>query len=255
MRSLRSCALVLMAVLFTPIDIARAETVTLFVTNAYTSVVADVVPAFEARTGHKVNVQNDASNPLLKRASAGEAFDVIVLTPSESIQTLADKGYVLPDSIRGLSKGSLAMAVRIGTPHPKIDTVEEFIQALLQAHKVAYSDPAIGGVSGVYLSKLFKRLNIEEKLSGNLLPRPGPGVAQSLLSGEAEVSVQQLSELMIPGVEIVGQLPDEIQLYSITSGAISANAKNPKAAQELMEAFVSKETKALLPGKGLSPME
>jgi len=247
----------LVASLLIPASSAFAANITFFVSNAYTTVVADVVPGFEARTGHKVDVQNGTSASLSKRILGGDAFDLIVLTPTEDLQPIADAGFIVPSSIRGLAKGYLGMGVKAGAPHPKIDTVDQFKEALLNAHKISYTDPASGGLSGVYMAELFKRLNIEDKLikKDSLLPLRPLDAPESLLSGKADLSLQQVAVLMVPGIEIVGPLPGELQYYFTRSGAISSKSKNPEAAKLLLEALSSKETKALLPSKGMMPID
>ena len=54
--------------------------------------------------------------------------------------------------------------------------------------------------------------------------------------GEAEIGVQQLCELTpVPGIDIVGPLPEPMQKLTHFSAGIPANARNPQGAAALME--------------------
>jgi len=253
---MRRCVLFILAVsLLVPISAARAETITFFSTNAYATVMADVLPAFEKRTGYKVDVQYDSSIAHTKRIFNGEAFDLIVfsLEEPETLQPIADKGFIVPESICNVARGRLGMGVKAGTPHPKIGTVEQLKETLLQARKIAYTDPATGGLSGIYVEEIFKILGIEDKIRAKdamLKLRVGRDAPGKLISGEADISVHNIAVLTVPGVEIVGPLPEELQHYMNFFGAISTKAKNPEAAKALLEVLNSQETKALLPSKG-----
>ena len=82
----------------------------------------------------------------------------------------------------------------------------------------------------------------------------GPNGRVSVLvsSGEAEIGLQQVSELQDnPGVEVVGMLPAELQQITIYSAGITAIAKEPDAARALIKQLTSPEALALYKTKGL----
>ena len=124
---------------------ARADDIKVLTAGAFKPIVVAAVPAFEARTGHRVEVQNDTAGALSRRIAAGERFDVLMLTPA-LLQPLGASGRVAADSIVPLAKVSIGVAVKAGAPLPSVATVEAFRQALLDARRVAYIDPASGAV-------------------------------------------------------------------------------------------------------------
>ena len=73
------------------------------------------------------------------------------------VADLARAGEVDAASVQPVAKAVIGVAVKAGQPLPPLATVEDFKQAVLRAHKVAYIDPASGGCSGIYLDGLFKR--------------------------------------------------------------------------------------------------
>ena len=99
--------------------LTRADTIKVLTTGAFKQVVVALVPAFEVRTGHKVEVQNDTAGALAKRIAAGESFDVLVLTPG-GLKTLATEGKVTASSVATLAKVAIGVAVKAGAPQPAI---------------------------------------------------------------------------------------------------------------------------------------
>ena len=104
--------------------------------------------------------------------------------------------------------------------------MEGFKQTLLAAKAVAYIDPASGGTSGIYVSGLVDRLGIGAEVKRKAVLVHGGTSADRVVSGEAEVAVQQISELLpVKGVVLVGPLPPEIQNYTVYSAGIAAGTR------------------------------
>jgi molybdate transport system substrate-binding protein len=249
----RLATLLLLPILALPAGAVRADTIKVLTTGAFKQVVVAMVPAFEARTGHKVQVDNDTAGGLARRVAAGEAFDVLVLTPA-GLRPLADGGKVAADSIVPLAKVGIGVAVKAGAPQPAIGTVEEFRQAVLAARKVAYIDPAAGGSSGIYLDGLFQRLGIADAVRAKAVLVPGGLVAERLVTGEADLAIHQVSEILpVAGVSLVGPLPDAIQNYTTYAGATSAAASRSPAATGFLAALSGPDAVDTIRAKGMQP--
>ena len=234
---------------------AQADTLKVLTAGAFKQVVVAMAPAFETRTGHKLEIQNDTAGALLRRVGAGETFDVLMLTPA-ALQTLASTGRVLPDSIAPLAKVGIGVAVKAGAPKPRIGTVADLKQTLLDARKVAYIDPAAGGSSGIYLDGLFERMGIAEAIRAKAVLVPGGLVAERLVSGEADLAVHQISEILpVKGVEMVGPLPAEVQNETTYAGAIATDTAHVEAARSLLAAMTGPDAAATLAGRGMSPVK
>jgi molybdate transport system substrate-binding protein len=232
---------------------ARADDLRVLTTGAFKQAVVAAVPAFEARTGHRVTVLNDTAGALSARVAAGEPFDVLVLTPA-LLQPLGDRGRVAAGGIVPLAKVGIGVAVPAGAPRPAIATVEEFRQALLDARRVAYIDPASGGSSGIYLDGLFRRLGVAEAVRSKAVLVPGGLVAERLVTGEADLAVHQVSEILpVAGATLVGPLPEAVQNYTTYAGAVAADSAHAAAARAFLEAMASPEAAEALRGKGMQP--
>ncbi len=230
---------------------AAAADIKVLVAGAFKPVVVALVPAFEARTGHKVTVDNGTAGQLTRRIADGEAFDVAIITPPV-IKELATSGKVQADTAANVARVGIGVAVKAGAPAPDIGTSEAFQRALLAARAVAYIDPAAGGSSGVYLSKLFETMGIAGAIRPKAVLVPGGLVAQRLVTGEADLAIHQISEILaVPGVTLVGPLPAAIQNYTVYAGAVSAQPVNGAAAREFMTALRGPEAAATLQAKGL----
>lgn len=232
---------------------AHAATIKVLTGGAFKQVVMALVPSFEARTGHKVEVQNDTAGALQKRIAGGEAFDLAVITPPV-LQALAAQGHVASAGIVPLAKVAIGVAVKSGAAAPEIGTVEQFKQAVLNARKVAYIDPAAGGSSGIYLDGLFQRMGIADQVRAKAVLVPGGLVADRLVTGEADLAIHQISEIMpVKGVTLVGPLPEAIQNYTTYAGALSARAANLDAAQAFLATLSGPQAAEILRVKGMTP--
>ncbi len=246
--------LLLPALAFTA-ALARADTIKVLTTGAFKQVVVALVPGFEARTGHKVEVLNDTAGALVKRINAGETFDVLVLTPA-GLKTLATEGKVVASSVAPLAKVAIGVAVKAGAAQPALSSVEDFKQAVLAARKVAYIDPAAGGSSGIYLDGLFQRMGIIDAVRAKAVLVPGGLVAERLVNGEADLAIHQISEILpVAGAQLVGPLPEAIQNYTTYAGAASAHSRHPAATQAFLATLSGAEATQTLRAKGMLPAQ
>lgn len=221
--------------------------------GAFKQVVLALVPDFERRTGHTVTVDNDTAGGLTKRIEGGEAFDVAVITP-RAIDDLISKGRMMPGSRVALATVGIGVVVKEGAARPDIATVEAFKNALLAAKSVAYIDPASGGSSGIYLDKLFERMGIADQIRAKAKLKRGGYVADLIASGEAELGIHQISEIVpVRGVTLVGPLPKEIQNVTTYAGGLSSGSKVPAEARQLLEALHDTQAADVLKSKGMEP--
>ena len=249
----RLAALALLPAALLAASAAQADTIKVLTSGAFKQVVLALVPGFEARTGHKVEVQNDTAGALSKRIEGGEAFDVVVLTPA-GLKPFAADGKVVADSVAPLARVAIGVAVPAGAPKPAIATVDEFKAALLAARKVAYIDPASGGSSGIYLDGLFQRIGIADAVHAKAVLVQGGYVAEKLPSGEADLAVHQISEILpVKGVDLVGPLPEAVQNYTTYAGAVGGHTTHPQAARAFLAALHGPEAAETLRTKGMDP--
>jgi molybdate transport system substrate-binding protein len=246
-------AAVLLAAAALNLGAASAAEVKVLTAGAFKSVVTALAPEFERRSGHKLVVANDTAGALVRRIEAGEAFDLVVLTP-QAIEQLGRKGKIAAGTAANLAKVGIGVVVKQGAPRPEIGSVEDFKRALLQARSVAYIDPAAGGSSGIYLDRLLTRLGIADAIKPKAVLVPGGLVAERVVNGEAEIGVHQISEILaVEGATLVGPLPPEIQNYTVYAAGVSATARQPEAARAFLELLRSQDAARVLTDKGMAP--
>jgi molybdate transport system substrate-binding protein len=130
--------------------------------------------------------------------------------------------------------------------------VDAFKRAMLEAKSIAYSDSA----SGVYLANVvFPRLGIVEEMKGKARMIPADPVAAVVARGEAEIGMQTLSALVpVPGIDIVGILPAEIQKATVFAAGIASGAKEPEAARALIDFLTSSSAAPVIRHTGMEPL-
>ena len=230
---------------------ASADEIKLLTAGAYRPVLNEVVPSFEKQSGHHVTIVNDTAGGLVRRIKGGEPFDLVILT-EEALEKMQGERTIVDDSITPLAKVGIGVAIRLGAATPDISTAEAFRRTLLAAHAVAYVDPASGGTSGLYLVQLFQRLGILSEIRRKSVLVVGGLAAQRVASNEADIALQQASEILIvPGVRFIGPIPDVLQHYTTYSAAIGLRAGNSAAVTELISWLASDELAPLLKAKGM----
>jgi molybdate transport system substrate-binding protein len=219
-------------------------------TNGLKTVMLDLVPAFERTSGTKPQVTWGSTNGLVKELDAGVAADLAILT-AEAIEDLIKRGKVVAGSRVDLASSGIGVAVRKGASKPDIGSPAALKKALLAAKTVAHSKT---GMSGIYFPTVLARLGIVEEMKSKIvMPDPGTPVGEVVARGDAEIGIQQISELLpVAGVEVVGPLPAALQKIKIFSAGLLAAAKEPEPAKALVK-FVAAQSPPLLAAKGLEP--
>jgi molybdate transport system substrate-binding protein len=214
---------------------ARAQTeVTLIAPGGIQAPIEQLIPEFERKTGYKVKATFGTGLATKKRVATGEVFDVPVVQPPYP-EVLAS-GNVIAGSAKTLASVAVAVAVRKGAPKPDISTPEAVKRTLLAAKSISYPDPATGAAAGVTFDATLKKLGISEQVQAKLKRGQGGAGAMGLVaSGEVEIGLTFISEMGVPGIDIVGDLPSEIAPPTSLVGFISTHAKDPAAAKALLD--------------------
>jgi len=217
-------------------------------TNGVKSVMLELLPEFERARSTKIAVTWGSTNALLKDIKAGLGGDVAVLT-AEAVDELIDQGKAVAGSRVDLARSRIGVAVRKGAKQPDIASPEALKRALIAASSVAHSKT---GLSGLYFPTVLARLGIADAIQSKIvIPDPGTAVGEVVAKGDAEIGIQQISELLpVAGIEIVGPLPEPLQKITTFSGGVLRVAKEPSLAEALLK-FVAAESPRLLKQKGL----
>ena len=252
---LRRRAVLALAGLLAFSQAAAADEIHVVMSAALTPPLQALTPAFERESGHKLIVTGGPSmgetfNTVPARMARGEPADVVIVTRG-ALDLLVKNRKVRAGSETDLANSPIAMAVKAGAPVPDISTTAKLKQVLLNAKSIAYSDSA----SGVYIeTKMYPRLGIAAAVKAKSTMILATPVAETVARGEAEVGFQQLSELIpVPGITIVGLIPDEMQQITTFSAGIAANATAPAAGQALIAFLASPKAWKAMRDAGVEP--
>jgi molybdate transport system substrate-binding protein len=232
---------------------AWSAEVKVMISGGLTAAYNQLVPQFERATENKVVTAFGPSmgttvNAIPVRLARGEPADVLIMV-GDALRDLIKQGKVDASSGVNLATSPIGMAVRAGAPKPDISTVEAFKRTLLAAKSVAYSDSA----SGVYVgTEMFEKLGILDQMKPKSHKIEADPVAGVVARGDAELGFQQISELLpVPGVDLVGPLPPEVQKFTIYSAGIVTGAKEPEAGRALIKFLASVESAPVIMKTGL----
>lgn len=206
--------------------------------------------AYETATGVHIDADFAPTLALLKRLRDGEAADLVILT-REGLDEMIGEGRVIAESAADLARSFVGIAVRAEQAHPDIATASALRNTLLAARSVAYSRL---GASGVYFARLIAQMGIAEEINAKATIVEQGFTAERLVSGEADLAVQQISELkQVEGIEVVGPIPHDLQTPAVFSAGRMTNAENADAADRLLRYLASPEVVPVLRQSGLEP--
>jgi molybdate transport system substrate-binding protein len=219
-------------------------------TLALKGAVARLAGQYEAAVGVRIDADFAPTLALLDRLRGGEGADLVILT-REGLAELAREGSVVAESCTDLARSYVGIAVKAGAPHPDIATVSALRVALLGARSVAYSRI---GASGILFAQLIERLGIASEINARAKVIPSGFTAEKLVSGEAELAVQQISELkQVADIDVVGPIPRELQTPAVFSAGRMAASDKPDKADHLLRYLASPEVAPVLRESGLEP--
>ena len=164
-------------------------------------------------------------------------------------EDLIKKGKATADSRVNLVKSPIGICVKSGAPKPDISSADALKRALLAAKSVAYSDSA----SGVYIStEMFQKLGIANEMKDKARAIPAEPVGGVVARGDAELGFQQISELKpVAGIDIVGQLPPEVQKITVFSAGIASVSREPEAGKALIKFLASPAATPVIVNSGM----
>lgn len=204
----------------------------------------------EAEKGIRIDADFAPTLALLDRLRRGEGADIVILT-REALDGLAEQGKVVPESCVDLALSYVGIAVRAGAPHPDISTPDALRAALLGARSIAYSRL---GASGIFFAQLIEHMGIASEVNAKACIIPQGFTAERLLTGEASLAVQQISELkQVDGVSVVGPVPLQMQTPAVFSAARLAASAKPVQADALLRFLTSADAAPALRESGLEP--
>jgi molybdate transport system substrate-binding protein len=229
---------------------ARAAEIVVISSTAMREVVEELAAMFERTSGHKVTMDFQSGVDTSAKIEAGAVADLVVTTP-QAIDELVKDGKIVAGSRVNFVQSGVGVAVRAGARRPDISTPAAFKQAMLAAQSVGISK----GPSGVYLMSIMARLGIADQVKAKgITPELGQRVGNLVARGEAEIGVQQITELLpIAGIDFLGPLPNELQTKIGYATARPLTARQPEAAAALVKFLSSESAVPVMKKMGLEP--
>ena len=235
---------------------AAAAELTVLSSGGLNAAYLALVPDFQRASGHTLtsvgaSSMGAAPDAIPQRLARGEPADVLLLADG-GLPPLEARGFIRPGSRVDIARSLIGACVREGAPKPDISSLDAFRQALLNASSIAYSASA----SGVYIeNEMYRRLGIHEQVMPKSRRILSERVAAVVARGDAELGFQQVSEIVtVPGITYLGTIPEEVQLPTIFCAVVTANSRQPEAAQALIRFLASPEAASALRRTGLEPL-
>jgi molybdate transport system substrate-binding protein len=211
-------------------------------------VLTALIPMFEGATANKVAITYETGAAILAKIRSGAALDLAILPP-QAIDDLAKEGKIAGGRT-DLFVSGVGLAVKAGAPKPDISSAEALKKTLLAAKSVAHSKAQ----SGIYFLSVLQRLGIADEMKSKLVVVESGPVGAAAAKGDAEIAIQQVTELMpVAGIDVVGPLPAELQTRILYSAGIPISAKQPDAAKALIKFLASPAAVPVIKAKGLEP--
>jgi molybdate transport system substrate-binding protein len=231
------------------------EKLNVMISGGFSLAYRQVLPEFERSTAIAVTTLSGASQgtgpkTIKSQLEQGTEVDVVILS-KEGLEELIAAGRIADGSTVELASVPLGLAVRQGAPRPDIGSVDAFKRASLRAHLVVMGE----STSGIFVKNVvFPKLGIADKVSLKMVAR-GTDSTAALAAGEADLAIGPVSELVNqPGVELVGSLPDDVQLIQTFTAAMVKTARNPQAAKKLIAFLASDQTTTAIRSSGMRPL-
>jgi molybdate transport system substrate-binding protein len=233
---------------------ARAAEIHILSAAAMQTVFANIAPAFEQASGHKLVFAYSTMGAITERVLKGETADLVVGSTA-SMTRLVKEGRIEPQSTVDIARVGVGLVVPTGTPKPPLHSVDDFRRALLGAKRVVYADPAGGGAAGIHVAKLIERLGLAAELRPKTKYGAGGDVFEvTLTQGEGTLGLTQISEIVgRPGGEFVGALPEELQNYTGVAVGTPSGAARSAPVAAFIEFLKSPAAASAILARGMQP--
>jgi molybdate transport system substrate-binding protein len=235
----------------TGVTLARADDLKVFSAGAVRAIVTELSEAYRRETGQGVALSFGTVGVTRAKLASGEPVDVVIMT-DVAVDDVIRQGAVVAGSRADIARTGMGVGVREGAPRPDISTPEAFKATLLAAKSLVYVDPAQGATSGIHFKSVLERLGIADAVRAKSQLVPGGYPAEKVASGEAELVVHQISEIVpVKGVVMAGPLPADLQKVTVYSAGLAARSAHPDAARAFVAFLTRPAFKAKFAAAGL----
>jgi molybdate transport system substrate-binding protein len=221
--------------------------------NIIDTPIKEMIPGFEAKSGHKVKATFGAVVATKDRILKGEPVDVALVEVPFDAEVIKS-GNVVPGSVTTLASVSVGVAVHKGAPRPDISSPDATKRMLLAAQSISYPDASNGAAAGVAVMEVLKKLGIAEQMQPKTKLAQGGARAMALVAGgDVEIGLTFLPGMTNPGIDVIGPLPRDLSPPTVVIGFVSAKAKDAAAAKQLLEYLSSTDAAEVYKAQRFQP--
>src|SRR5262245_8203505 len=177
------------------IAVAHAAEIKLLSVNGVKLALGDLVSNFEQGSGHKVMVHLGEAGVLRKRVEDGETFDVAIL-PRPATDELVKQNKIAAGSPVNVVRAPFGIGTRVNAPKPDTSSLDALKRSLLATKSIVYTDPATGGVTGVFFARVLGELGIANEINAKSKLTSGVLNAEFVARGEADIAFQMRHEIL-----------------------------------------------------------
>jgi molybdate transport system substrate-binding protein len=213
-----------------------------------TTVLERLAPRFERTTGHSIIASFDVNVPMTRRIEGGEMFDVVVTTTTDLAHLMTRKRLLANIRI-DLAMVGIGIWIRTGAPRPDISTPDALVKLLRDAASISYTKES---AAGQHIAGLIERLGLGQEMKPKTMLLGGGGQnPRAVAAGRVQYGFSIVADgIGVPGVELLGLLPEDVQKWIVFSGGIAIDAAASGAARGLLDFLRSKENTAVFEAHG-----
>jgi molybdate transport system substrate-binding protein len=209
-----------------------------------------VEPLAQSFRNAAVKVTYQPMGRLVQSLEQGAEVDLVIVT-EETLPRLEREKRVQRGA-KPVARVGIGVAVHETAASPDISTVEAFRKTLLAAKSIVYIDPKVG-TSGRHVAEVLDRLGISEEINRKSRLGQGGYIVEPVGRGEIELGLHQVSEILpVKGVKLVGELPRELQKYTVY---VAAPVKPSRLVLDFIDHLTGPEARARLAQAGYTVPE
>ncbi len=234
-----------------PRAFAQSPSIRVLSSNGVKAVVEELKSDIERTIGRSLSIEFSTASSLARNIGGGESFDVAILTPA-LIEGLIAQNKVVAESRVDLARTGVGVGARPDSGARDVSTPATLKGTLLAAESVAFT---ADGQSRATIDAAFAELEITQIMQSKAILL-GPGEApHAVAAGEAEIALTLVSEILpLPGLELVGPLPAELQNYVSFAAGRGVPTGDARGADALLEYLSGPEVAAVLAKYGMEPI-
>ena len=216
---------------------ARAD-ITVFTSGGTNPGLRTLSARWTAETGKQVTIVGGTVTRARDNAKNRVPGDLVLLPLPELTEV---KANLKPVPFTPIGRVDFGLAVKAGAPHPDISPLAQFIAVLKGASGVGFTDPARGSAAGKMVADLLARPEFAGVKPVPMAGTPGQAIARDGI----QYALGPISEeVTVPGVDVVGVLPKEIEMHFDYTGAVLDYAAQPDEAAAFLAYITRPEARA-----------